>query len=185
MSIPNDGFAIVITRLREEHRGNGSARRYRTVGEYQCYWNGVALTGPNLSGATVEPRGPGDNSQTGVNNSRRIEAGSYELGTHGWNGSKYRTFHYKKNAKPRPGVYVHDTDKRSAILIHSGSGFKATIGCINLTGSIVGPLDNIGPNTSYKHMHAFIGEMRTRVAGFPTDSGERIPKAWLIIQGEP
>ena len=61
------------------------------VGRFSCYWNKKRLGNDDLSGASVEPRGPGDNGQSGVNNARRIEEGIYQLGTHGWVSSKYQT----------------------------------------------------------------------------------------------
>ncbi len=179
MAIPSTGFVIHVKRLRTEKRGSGSGTRYRTVGEYACYFNGSRLTAPDLSGATVEPRGPGDNSSTGRTYGRCIEPGKYQLGTH--DGTKYDTFGYKKNARPRPGIYVHDTQDRTAILIHMGSGFKASVGCINITGSIVGPHDDIGPNTSFARMEAFINAMKSRVPGFPSSGARRLQDAWLVI----
>lgn len=185
MTIPDTGFVIHIKRERNEKRAVGNGYRYRTVGSYSCYMDGKKVAAPNLSGATVEPRGPGNNGQTGVNRGLRIEAGTYPLGTHGFPGAKYHTFGYRKNQKPRPGVYVHDTDVRTAILIHMGRGFKASVGCINLTGEITGPDDNIGPNTSFRHMDAFIEFMKRELAGFPSQPGRRIANAWLVIDGEP
>jgi Family of unknown function (DUF5675) len=185
LSIPSDGFVILIQRLRNESRRSRSRTSYRTVGRYRCYFNGRALTSSLLKGATAEPRGPGNNGTTGTNRGLRIEAGTYQLGTHGFRGSKYHTFDYFKDRKPRPGVYVHDTNKRSAILIHQGSGFKASIGCINLTKSLTGPRDNVGINNSHKHLAAFIQALREKLSTFPTRPGRRIPKAWLVIEGEP
>ncbi|MDA4845831.1 DUF5675 family protein [Hoeflea poritis] len=147
--------------------------------------DGTLVNAPDMRGATVEPRGPGNNGKTGVNRGLRIEEGMYPLGTHGFPGSKYHTFNYFKNKRPRPGVYVHETNKRTAILIHQGSGFKASVGCINLTGSIVGPHDNIGPNTSHQRMRAFIDFMEGSLKDFPGGPGERIKDAWLVIDGEP
>lgn len=184
-NIPQSGFVLHITRLRVESKGNGNSKRYRTVGRYECYFNGSLIDDPNLKGATAEPRGPGDNSSTGKKYARRIKAGQYPLGTHGFGGSKYHSFDYHRSKRPFPGIYVHDTDERSAILIHRGVGFKASVGCINLTGSIVGPDDPIGPNTSYARMKSFIDEMQARLTDFPVDPGERIPDAWLVIDGEP
>ena len=185
MAIPTTGFVIRIVRLRVETRGSGSATRHRTVGRYECYLNGVLQTDPDLEGATVEPRGPGDNSQTGVANARRIEEGLYPLATHGFGGSKYHTFDYRNDQRPRPGVLVKDTSDRTAILIHRGVGFKATVGCINLTGSIADVNDDIGANTSFARMDAFIEFMKSNIAGFPANPGHDIPNGFLLIEGEP
>ena len=185
MTIPSDGFVVHIIRDRNEQRGSGSTKRYRTVGHYQCYMKGVAVSAPDMSGASVEPRGPGNNQKKGKNLGLRIEQGTYRLGTHGFAGAKYGTFNYHKNKKPRPGLYVHDTDLRTAILIHVGRGFKSTVGCINLTGSIVGPHDDIGPNTSFGRLDALIKYMAQTIPGFPGTGGVLIDKAWLVIEGEP
>ena len=185
MSIPSKGFVILIRRLRNESRKSGSRTYYRTVGRYRCYLDGEALTSALLRGATAEPRGPGNNGTTGKRRGLRIEAGTYQLGTHGFQGSKYHTFNYSKNKRPRPGVYVHDTGKRSAILIHQGSGFKASVGCINLTKSLIGPNDDVGVNNSHKHLDAFIRALQDHLENFPKRLGRRIANAWLVIEGEP
>lgn len=185
MTVPSKGFAIVVIRERVETRGVGYGKRYRTVGRYKCYMDGKEVQADAMSGATVEPRGLGNNGNTGASKGLRIEEGTYPLGTHGFPGSKYHTFGYRSDKKPRPGVYVHETDERTAILIHRGVGFKSTVGCINLTGSIVGPSDDIGPNTSFKHMDTLIEYMKTNVSAFPNDPGELIEEAWLIVEGEP
>ncbi len=185
MAIPNTGFVLLVTRERLEQQGAGPGTRHRTVGSYKCFLDGVELLQPNLRGASVEPRGPGDNSQTGVDNSRRVEKGKYPLGTHGFPGSKYHSFDYNKGHKPFPGIYVRGTDEREAILVHRGIGFKSTVGCINLTGSIVDARDHIGPNTSFACMDALIVFMKDNIAGFPAQSGKKIPGAVLVIDGNP
>ena len=185
MTVPNKGFVIHLVRLRNEQRKISSRTYYRTVGEYRCYYNGALLNDEELQGASAEPRGPGDNSATGKNRGRRIEAGTYPLGTHGFPGSKYHTFKYNKHKKPFPGIYVHDTNVRIAILIHRGVGFKASVGCINLTKSLVGPHDDVGANNSFKHVDALIKYMAENLPDFPKTPGKRIPNARLIVEGEP
>lgn len=185
MTIPSTGFVIQINRDRNERRRVGDGFRYRTVGSYKCYMNGVLISSPKLRGATVEPRGPGNNQRTGKNRGLRIEAGTYPLGTHGFPGSRYHTFNYRNDRSPRPGVYVHDTAVRTAILIHRGKGFKASVGCINLTGSITDPSDDISSTVSFGRLDAFIKSMREKLDDFPDDPGERIKNAWLVIVGEP
>ncbi len=185
MTIPSSGFTILVNRLRVEQRGSGSGKRYRTVGDYSCYMNGALINDPNLQGASVEPRGPGDNSSTGVTYARRIKAGKYPLGSHGFAGAKYSSFNYRKSSRPYPGLYVRRTNKRTAILIHMGSGFKASVGCLNFTGSIAGPNDMIGRNTSFARMDYLINYMKAHVPGFPNTGGAPIPGANLVIVGEP
>ncbi len=183
MSIPKTGFVLRVIRERTEERGSGSGKRYRTVGRYECYWNGTLVNDPDLSGASVEPRGPGSNKKKGVNKSLRIEQGTYPLGTHV--GTKYASINYKKDSKPRPGIYVFDTDNRKHILVHRGVGFKASIGCINLTGSIVDVDDDIGKNTSFARMDALIQYMDSKLADFTATSRKESASAWLVVEGEP
>ena len=182
MTIPDKGFVIRIVRDRSESRGTGSGTRYRTVGRYECYFDGDLLDDELLAGATAEPRGPGDNSQTGVNRGSRIEAGTYQLGTH--DGGRYATFYTGTNRKP--ALYVHDTDVRTFILIHPGSGFKASIGCINPTGSLTDPDDNISSTVSHARVVHLITTMRQKLgADFPSSGVKRIKNAWLVMEGEP
>lgn len=185
MPVPDSGFAILIERERTERRQTASGYRYRTVGRYTCYLDGAVVQNNSLRGASVEPNGPGNNGKTGVNRGRRIEAGIYPLGTHGFAGSKYHTFDYNNDKAPWPGIYVHDTGERSAILIHRGVGFKATVGCINLTGSIVGPNDNISSQVSVGRLDALIEYMKGTIPNFPSKPGRRIGGAWLVVHGEP
>ena len=185
MILPDKGFVIHVIRERNEERGSGNTKRFRTIGRCRCLLDGKPLQSDLLSGATVEPRGPGNNGTTGVNRGLRIEAGTYPLGTHGFPGSRYNTFDYRKYEKPRPGIYVHDTGKRTAILIHKGIGFKGSVGCINLTGSIAGPDDDIGSNTIFGRLDAFIEAMKNRLPVFPKEGGKHIMDAWLAIDGEP
>ena len=182
MSIPDKGFVIRIVRERSETRGSGNGKRYRTVGKYECYFNGERLEDDKLSGATAEPRGPGDNTHTGVSKALRIAAGTYQLGTH--SGSRYATFYAGTNKKP--AIYVHDTHKRTFILIHPGNGFKASVGCINLTGSLIGPNDDISSTVSRDRVVRFIDAMRNKLGSdFPPSGVKRIQNAWVVIEGEP
>lgn len=183
MSVPGTGFVLRVIRERNEKRGADSGARYRTVGRYECYYNGQRLSDdPRLSGATAEPRGPGDNTVTGRKNARRIAAGQYPLGTH--NGTNYATFF--AGTDKRPAIYVHDTADRSAILIHPGASFKSSVGCINLTGSLVNPQDNISPRVSHDRVVALISAMQARLQDrFPSSGRRRIRDAWLVVEGEP
>ena len=183
MPIPGSGFVMAIKRLRTDRRGSGSGARYRTVGTYECYMDGVLLGDALLSGAIAEPRGPGDNSQTGVIYGRRIAAGTYQFGTH--SGPRYATFNYDANGK-KPALYVHDTDERDAILVHPGSGFKSTIGCINPTGSLTDADDDISASVSRTRVIALIDMMKASLGSrFPTSGVRRIADAWLYVEGEP
>ncbi|MBU8977498.1 MULTISPECIES: hypothetical protein [unclassified Lysobacter] len=82
MPITGTGWEFHIVRQSEQRRDSDGKRR--TVGRYQVYHDGVAQTGPGLSGTVAETRGPGANRPRG--NNRRIEPGRYTLATQG--GSK-------------------------------------------------------------------------------------------------
>ena len=105
--------------------------KVRTVGTYQIFHDGVAQTGTGMKGMVAETRGPGANAPAG--NNRRIEEGQYPISTQ--DGAKYVTIGYKLSesatAKPKPGIELNSTGKRSEILIHPGQGFLASVGCIN------------------------------------------------------
>lgn len=183
MSIPITGFVLHIIRERVENRGSGSAKRYRTVGRYQCFMDGTLLSSAIMSGATAEPRGPGDNGNTGKTHSRRIEAGTYQLGTH--SGARYGTFNYAFTSK-KPALYVHDTNKRTYILVHPGNRFKSSVGCINLTGSLINTADNISPVVSANRLDSLIKTMDAALGSrFPNSGAKRIQDAWIVIEGEP
>lgn len=183
MSIPQQGFVLHIIRERVDTRGSASGKRYRTVGRYQCYMDGVTLSSDIMSGATAEPRGPGNNGGAGKARALRIEAGTYQLGTHA--GARYGTFGYAYSNK-KPAIYVHDTNQRTYILVHPGKGFKSSVGCINLTGSLVDAADNISPVVSANRVDSLIKTMDAALGSrFPNSGARRINDAWIVIEGEP
>lgn len=132
MPITGQGWEFHITRNVEQklRKSDGTFRR-RTVGRYQVYHNGVAQTGPGMSGSVAEAKGPGANKPAG--NGKRIEAGRYPLWTQ--EPGRYCTIGYSEsegtNALPKPGIELRETGQRSEILIHPGNGFLSSIGCIN------------------------------------------------------
>ena len=180
MPIQKTGWELLITRLREDSR-NG---KRRTVGRYQVYHEGTPVDG--LSGMCAETRGRGDNSKSG--NNRRIEAGGYPLRTQ--DGAKYVTIGYKESTSatvtPRPGLDVGNTDHRIGILIHPGRGFLSSVGCINPAKSLEGPKADIDFVDSRKRMIALINDMKLFLGdAFPKSNGRPIPRASLVIDGEP
>ena len=168
-------WELIITRLRQDVRGG----RTRTVGHYQVFHDNVAVAW--LMGYTAEPGGPGDNNHIG--NDRRIEAGTYPIGTH--DGPRYRTVNYGI-VQPRPAIEVLKTGGRVGILFHPGEGFLSSLGCIN-------PSSNLGTSD----MNIVYGDSRSRVIWiindlhnylgklFPHTDGRLIPDATICIKGEP
>jgi murein DD-endopeptidase MepM/ murein hydrolase activator NlpD len=170
------GFCIVLKRTEQQSRGVSK----RTVGTYACYWNGEAI--PDLSGQMAECPGPGNNTAAkGGKYDLRIKAGTYRIANH--LGSKYRT-DYEKGQR-RPGLWVADTDERSAILIHPGNGFLSSVGCINPTTNLAKGSEDIDYADSTKRVIAIIKAMRDRLPAWRNEYAAVIPDAFLVIQGEP
>jgi hypothetical protein len=184
MPIQNTGWEFHIVRKSEQRRSSDGKRR--TVGRYQVFHDGVAQTGAGLSGTVAETRGPGANRPAG--NNRRVEEGRYPLFTQ--DGERYVTIGFKDSestsAKPKPGLELKDTGQRSEILIHPGQGFLASIGCINPCTSLPNAAEMIDYVPSRKRVLALINDLKAFGNGtFPTRNGRRIPKAFVVIEGEP
>lgn len=184
MPITGTGWEFHIVRKSEQRRASDGKRR--TVGTYQVFHDGVKQTGAGLSGMVAETRGPGANKPAG--NNRRVEPGRYPLFTQ--DGSKYVTIGYKDSesvtAKPKPGIELKETGQRQEILIHPGTGFLSSVGCINPCTSLPNasvPIDFI---PSRKRVIAIINDLKAFAgAGFPTKNGKRIPNAFAVVEGEP
>lgn len=175
-----DGFVILVLRTRTERNAQG---RSRTVGYYHAFFNGQKL--PDLEGMTLESRGPGDNSSP---RGTRIEARTYPLFTH--EGANYETIGYSANADtsagPRPAIEIGDTGNRMNILIHPGQGFLTAIGTINLSRPLDGPSSPISYEDSRQRVIALIDAMKEKLGNaFPSQNGAKIPRAWIVIAGEP
>lgn len=179
MPITGKGWEILIERQSVQRR-NGRAR---TVGTYRVFHDGVDA---GLSGTTAESGGPGDNSV--AKNRRRVEAGRYPLATQ--DGTKYDTYGYREDenphVKPKPGIELTSTGKRSEILIHPGIGFLASVGCINLCTRLPDADEQIAYPGSRRRVIALIEDMKTFLGtSFPKVNGRRIPNAHAVIDGEP
>jgi hypothetical protein len=177
-------WEIHILRHSEQRRQSDGKRR--TIGTYQVFHNGVAQTGPDMSGIVAESRGPGAN--TPAENGRRVEAGRYQLATQA--GTKYVTLNFtsKQNhtAIPRPGIELLGTEPRSEILIHPGIGFLASVGCLNLCTSLPNSEEPITFLSSRRRVISVIDDMRAFLgARFPSHNGRPIPDAFAVIAGEP
>jgi hypothetical protein len=175
MPITGKGWEILIERVREERRGN----RIRTRGKYQVFHDGVAAA--SLAGSCAEARGPGDNSVE--DNGQRIEEGRYPLGTH--DGARFATINYSKSGR-RPAVKLNKTNKRTNILIHPASGFKSTIGCINLSRPLANTNAEMDAADSRLRVIAVIDDLKSFLGnGFPKKDDQPIAGAFAVVDGEP
>lgn len=182
MPITGQGWEMLITRDVEQERDGYR----RTVGRYQVYRDGVALTGRDMKGETAESYGPGANQPAG--NGLRIEAGRYPLATQ--NGEHYLTIGYKESNDPanypQPGFELKSTGERSEILVHPGYGFLASVGCINPCTNLPYAEEDITFTSSRRRVVALIASMREFCGeAFPGANGESIPNAFVVVDGEP
>jgi hypothetical protein len=184
MPISGQGWEFYIVRDTVQRRPSDGRRR--TIGRYQVYRDGVAQTGSGMRGATAEAKGPGANIPK--DNGKRIEQGRYPLWTHEPGG--YATLDYSSStdpdAEPKPAIEVMDTGDRYDILIHPGQDFLASVGCINLCTSLPDASEPITYASSRKRVIAVIANLKSYLgAQFPQSNGKEIPKAFVVIDGEP
>ena len=182
--IPAKGFCIFVKRVRQERRP--SMDFSRTIGEYQCFFDGQKIDA--LAGQIAERGGPGNNTGgIGSNRHLRISEGVYPISIHA--GARYRTFGYADKLKehPMPGLLLEDTDERSAILIHpchDDDGYVSSIGCINPATGLTNANSEIDLVDSRKRVIAIIDGMKQAMgAKFP--KGGSIHGAVIMIEGEP
>jgi hypothetical protein len=182
-----DGYVICIERRLVQGR-TGKAFK-RTVGEYQAFFNRQPI--PDMHGNAVERQGPGDNTNTGVVNHRRLAQGTYPLFTHAGGSNKYRTLGYANpgglQIRPWPSIRVGNTGARSGVLIHCAAGFLMSIGCINLTGRDlrIGK-DDLEFFDSRGRVIGLIQSMKSHLGNnFPSSNNTKIVNAALVIRGEP
>ena len=187
MPITGSGWELLIERTRQHKRASQSYAR--TVGTYQVFHNGDPVAG--LSGMLAERQGPGDNSQTGVDEHRRIAAGTYELSTHdGSSNDRYKTIGYSQetslSALPRPCFRFLGTGSRTGILLHPGAGYLYSIGCFNPGTTLNAAGDNLQWGDSRRRVIALLDDMKLFLGNqFPTANNRRIPNARAIVEGEP
>jgi len=184
MPISNQDWELHIVREAEQRRAADGRRR--TVGRYQVYHDGAAQTGADLQGTTAESKGPGANWP--ADNGKRIEQGRYPLWTHA--PGRYATFNYSgsedPDAEPKPGFELKDTGARYEILVHPGHDFLASVGCINLCQSLPSAHESITYAPSRKRIISVVTDMKNYLGPeFPKSNGKIIPRAWVIIDGEP
>jgi len=186
VNAPNqNGYVICIDRIRTEKRG--SKPYSRTIGHYQAFYDNEPI--PEISGVAVERQGQGDNSDTGVQNHRRLAQGSYPIFTHAGGSNKYRTYGYADpgglKIRPWPCIGVENTGSRSGVLIHCAQGYLMSIGCINLSGDLPNASADIEFNDSRARVIALIESIKQHLANFPGHNNQEIVSASLIIRGEP
>jgi hypothetical protein len=175
MPITGTGWEILIERAKEEKRGT----RTRTRGKYQVFHDGVAV--PGLAGSCVETEGPGDNSEE--DNDKRVEQGRYPLGTH--DGARFATINFPRSGR-RPAVKLNKTNKRTDILIHPASGFKSTVGCINLSRPLANTNADMDAADSRRRVIAVIEDWKSFLGNrFPKKDDQPLPGAFAVIEGEP
>lgn len=184
MAITGTGWEFHIVRKSEQKRASDGKRR--TVGTYQVFHNGVKQTGAGMSGTVAETRGPSANKPAG--NNRRIEPGRYPLFTQ--DGTNYVTIGFKDSesasAKPKPGIELKNTGQRFEILIHPGTGFLSSVGCINPCTSLPNAKEMIDYVPSRKRVIAIINDLKAFAGnGFPTKNGRKIPDAFVVVDGDP
>jgi hypothetical protein len=178
------GYVLCLDRIRTERR---PGKAYdRTVSRYQAFFDRTPIA--DIFGAAVERQGPGDNSQTGVEQHRRIAAGTYPLFTHAsGETNKYRTIGYAQPAnqarRPWPCLGIEQTGQRSGVLIHCAAGYLMGIGCINLTSNIADAQSNVVFSDSWARVVALIDSVRAHLgAAFPNGNNARLPNTSLVIR---
>ncbi len=172
--IPQHGWTLFIQRKRTDQRAG--LELGRTVGTYQVYRDGIAVNG--LSGTAVEREGPGDNGLVGVEEHRCIEAGTYELVAHVT--GNYATRDYETDgSRPRPAIGLSPTAQRTAILMHPGTGFASSIGCINLGSELANASSDLALSDSTRRVIAVLDDLKTFAGGHISSSG--VADARLII----
>lgn len=184
MPISGSGWEMHIVRRSEQRRSSDG--KVRTVGTYEVFHNGVLQKGPAMRGMIAESRGPGANRPAG--NGRRVEAKSYPLFTQ--DGTNYKTYGYKdslsETAKPKPGLELRSTGERTEILVHPGNGFLRSVGCINPCTSLPNARESITYESSRARVITLIEDMKKFLgAAFPKTNGKKIPRAFVVIDGEP
>src|SRR5262245_6813665 len=91
-------------------------------------------------------------------------------------------------AEPKPAfeLKLKDTDPRDNILVHPGHDFLSSVGCINLCKSLPDAWEPISYVPSRKRVISVIQDIKKYLGTeFPASNGKKIPRAWVVIDGEP
>ena len=174
------GWELRVERLAEQVRGGAR----RTIGRYSVLHDGAICGG--LVGWTAEAPGPGDNRTP--DNGLRIEAGAYPLTAS--LSDNYATLGYLLSGdpgrSPKPCLGVGGAGARTYILVHPGHGFRISTGCINPTGELATGEADIAFDDSRDRVVALIADLRAYLGpAFPEVNGHPLPRARLVITGEP
>ena len=89
-------------------------------------------------------------------------------------------------ASPKPGFELKDTGDRYEILLHPGHRYLSSIGCINPCTSLPDANEEISYAGSRRRVISLIEDMKAYVGSdFPRRNGKIIPRAFIVIDGEP
>lgn len=184
MPISGSGWELHIVRMVEQSRRSDGKRR--TVATYKVFHDGVEQSGVDLHGTVAESRGPGANRPP--QNGRRVEQGVYPISTQA--GTKYVTIGFVTNnstsSVPKPGIELRSTGERTEILIHPGRGFLSSVGCLNPCTLLPTEEEMIDYVGSRRRTIALIENVKGFLRSqFPTRNGRPIPRAHVVIDGEP
>jgi hypothetical protein len=87
---------------------------------------------------------------------------------------------------PKPGLELNNTDQRTEILMHPGNGFLRSVGCINPCMSLPDASEDITYSLSRRRTIAIIEDLKSYLGtDFPSTNGKKIPRATVVIDGEP
>ena len=140
---------------------------------------------PELNGQMVERNGPGDNTATGVERYRRIEARQYPLAIQ---DGHYKTYGYAASGPPLPALALENTGERTGILLHpchdEDNGYLSSIGCLNPAVGLTSAASRVDLADSRRGVIAIIEALKSKLgAAFPKSG--LIPGATVLIEGEP
>ncbi|MBB2961922.1 hypothetical protein [Methylobacterium sp. R2-1] len=186
--ILGDGWELLVVRRFEQARKTPRGEKIRTVGTYEVYHDGVRQADPSLQGQMAESRGPGANRPRA--NGKRVAEGRYALATQGTPETKYHTFEYdrseRSSGRPKPGFEITVPGPRTGILVHPGTGFLASVGCLNPCTNLPDETENIDYAGSRRRVIALIDDMAAFLGRHFPSSGELfIPRGFAVIDGEP
>src|SRR4051794_11132120 len=181
-------WELKVTRLGVQEKP-GSVPPARSYGSYQVFIDGTPI--PGLAGHICERKGKGDNTQNGVDNRRRIAAGTYPLSTQ---FGRYKSVGYSSAERDEthpPGILVLNTGARTAILVHPAHHphlYLSSIGCLNPTRPLTANED-MDFTESRTRVIALLDslEQHDPAAFAPGKVGTntRIANASMVVSGEP
>jgi len=184
--MPGAGWELQINRLRQDPVPGQTYKR--TASTYKVFHDGHATP---LAGWLAERGGPGDNTEVGREQHLRIAVGTYELSTHDADGNdRFKTIGYtpstKVAAESMPCIRLLETGARAGILIHPAAGYVWSIGCLNPAANLSTPKSTIAWVDSRRRVIALLDDLKSFLGTqFPTQNNRKIPRARVVITGEP